>query len=48
MRSDLDAFGDIPIVTANHEYVPLAEVAELNFSPYPARAVEKTSNDASK
>jgi cobalt-zinc-cadmium resistance protein CzcA len=37
MRSDLDAFGDIPIVTANSEYVALAEVAELNFSFVPSQ-----------
>ncbi|MGK0305614.1 MAG: cobalt-zinc-cadmium resistance protein CzcA [Gammaproteobacteria bacterium] len=37
MRSNLDAFGDIPIVTANGEYVPLAEVAELNLSSVPSQ-----------
>jgi cobalt-zinc-cadmium resistance protein CzcA len=37
IRSDLDAFGDIPIVTANGEYVPLAEVAELNLSSVPSQ-----------
>jgi cobalt-zinc-cadmium resistance protein CzcA len=34
-RSDLDALGDIPIVTDNGEYVPLGEVAELTFSFVP-------------
>jgi cobalt-zinc-cadmium resistance protein CzcA len=34
-RSDLDALGDIPIVTDNGEYVPLGEVAELTFSSVP-------------
>jgi cobalt-zinc-cadmium resistance protein CzcA len=35
IRSDLDALGDIPIVTDNGEYVPLGEVAELTFSFVP-------------
>jgi cobalt-zinc-cadmium resistance protein CzcA len=34
-RSDLDALGDVPIVTDNGEYVPLGEVAELTFSSVP-------------
>ncbi|MFT6284351.1 MAG: cobalt-zinc-cadmium resistance protein CzcA [Arenicella sp.] len=37
IRSDLDALGDIPIVTDSGEYVPLAEVAELNFSLIPSQ-----------
>lgn len=35
IRSDLDALGDIPIVTDNGEFVPLREVAELTFSSIP-------------
>lgn len=35
IRSDLDALGDIPIVTDRGEYVPLGEVAELQFSSVP-------------
>lgn len=35
IRSDLDALGDIPIVTNSGEYVPLGEVAELEFSFVP-------------
>lgn len=44
IRSNLDALGDIPIVTENGEYVPLAEVAELNFYPSQVKSVEKTVN----
>ena len=35
IRSDLDALADIPIITDSGEYVPLGEVAELNFSSVP-------------
>tara|TARA_R110002167_G_scaffold58859_6_gene166824 strand:+ start:953 stop:4021 length:3069 start_codon:yes stop_codon:yes gene_type:complete len=35
IRGDLDALGDIPILTDSGEYVPLGEVAELKFSSVP-------------
>ncbi|GAC17152.1 nickel and cobalt resistance protein CnrA [Paraglaciecola arctica BSs20135] len=35
IRGDLDALGDIPIMTDSGEYVPLGEVAELKFSSVP-------------
>jgi cobalt-zinc-cadmium resistance protein CzcA len=35
IRSDLHALGNIPIVTDGGEFVPLEEVAELNFSSVP-------------
>lgn len=35
IRSDLDALADIPIMTDSGEYVPLGEVAELNYSSVP-------------
>jgi cobalt-zinc-cadmium resistance protein CzcA len=37
IRSNLDALADIPIVTNNAEYVPLAEVAELDFTSVPSQ-----------
>jgi len=37
IRSNLDALADIPIVTNNAEYVPLAEVAELDFTLVPSQ-----------
>jgi cobalt-zinc-cadmium resistance protein CzcA len=36
-RSNLDALGDIPIVTNKGEYVPLSEVAELNYASMPSQ-----------
>ncbi|GAB54368.1 nickel and cobalt resistance protein CnrA [Glaciecola punicea ACAM 611] len=37
IRSNLDALGDIPIVTKNGEFVPLSEVAELAYSSVPSQ-----------
>lgn len=36
-RSNLDALGDIPIVTNKGEYVPLSEVAELKYASMPSQ-----------
>jgi cobalt-zinc-cadmium resistance protein CzcA len=37
IRPNLDTFADITIVTNNGEYIPLAEVAELNFTSVPSQ-----------
>ncbi|MCC5450721.1 CusA/CzcA family heavy metal efflux RND transporter [Rheinheimera sp. UJ51] len=37
IRANLEELGDIPLVTANGEYVPLSEVAELGFSSVPSQ-----------
>ena len=37
IRANLEKLGDIPLVTANGEYVPLSEVAELAFSSVPSQ-----------
>lgn len=36
-RTDLDALGDMPIITKDGDYVPLAEIAELGFDTVPSQ-----------
>ncbi|HUH57118.1 MAG TPA: efflux RND transporter permease subunit, partial [Pseudomonadales bacterium] len=36
-RTDLDSLGDMPIITKDGNYVPLAEIAELSFANVPSQ-----------
>lgn len=37
MRTDLDALGSLPVATPDGDYVPLEEIAELNFTQVPSQ-----------